>query len=160
MEKKANSDQSAVDIYCSTHSPRTQAVIALWLLNGTNIISGIYVLYLEFASYICILHIPRDQFRLYQVQNTSSCIHKHFPMLTFSGVRPTPCAPLSICTCRYVGGFFGAPIFSFPYTLLDTVPPPIYARLPSVLASLPRFSTPNTYWVKGDPIFISAISEY
>ena len=72
----------------------------------------------------------------------SSCCAPHWGgVLTFSGVQPTQCMPLSICMCRYIGGFFGTPIFSFLYTLLDTVPPPIYTRLPSILASLPHFST-------------------
>ena len=73
--------------------------------------------------------------------------------------------PLSICMCRYVGGFFGAPIFSFLYTLLDTVPLPIYAHLPSVLVSLPCFSTgygprrcliplTSTFWALTQPPFL------
>ena len=71
-----------------------------------------------------------------------SCCAPHWGgVLTFSGVWPTRCVPLSICMCRYIGGFFGAPIFSFLYMLLDTVLPPIYACLPSILVSPPRFST-------------------
>jgi len=46
-----------------------------------------------------------------------------------------------VCSCRYIGDFFVAPNLFFSDTLLDPVPPPIYARCPTVLASPPRFPT-------------------
>jgi len=63
----------------------------LWLLNCTNIISGIYVAYFVNMYVFCMFpQTNAPQFRLYQVQNTSSRrlevysqIHKlHFPTLT------------------------------------------------------------------------------
>jgi len=55
------------------------------------------------------------------------------------------CSQLGVRHPLFVHGFFGAPIFSFLYTLLDPVPPPIYARCPAVLASPPRFPTIGMY---------------
>jgi len=46
-----------------------------------------------------------------------------------------------VCSCIYIGDFFVAPNLFFLYTLLDPVPPPIYARCPAVLTSPPRFPT-------------------